>query len=74
MTDGFLRSVATESGVNSGEALAFANTAAAQKPLERATADAAALGINATPTFTVDRGDGAPKVVTAAELGAELAR
>ena len=74
VTDSFLRSVATASGVNAGEALAFANTAAAQKPLARATADASRLGINATPTFTVDRGDGAPKVVTAAELEAELAR
>jgi protein-disulfide isomerase len=74
VTDSFLRSVATESGVNSGEALAFADTAAAQKPLARASTDAARLGIDATPTFTVDRGDGAPKVVTAAELGAELAR
>ncbi len=74
MTDSFLRSVATAAGVNAGEALAFANTAAAQKPLARATADASRLGVNATPTFTVARGDGAPKVVTAAELEAELAR
>jgi len=74
VTDGFLRSVATASGVNAGEALAYAGTAAAQKPLARASADASRLGINATPTFTVARGDGPPKVVTAAGLAAELAR
>ena len=74
VTDGFLRSVATAAGVNAGEALAYAGTAAAQKPLARASADASRLGINTTPTFTVARGDGPPKVVTAAGLAAELAR
>ena len=74
VTDDFLRTVASESGVNAGKALAYADTAAAQKPLAKANADASRLGIDATPTFTVDRGGEAPKVVSAAELEAELAR
>jgi protein-disulfide isomerase len=73
VTDAFLRSVATASGVNAGEALAFADTAAAQKPLSQASADAARVRVDATPTFTVRRGNGPVKVVSAADLPAELA-
>jgi protein-disulfide isomerase len=73
VTDDFLRSVASESGVDGGRALAFADSAAAQKPLARATTDASRLGIDATPTFTVQRGDEAPKVVSAADLAQAVA-
>jgi protein-disulfide isomerase len=73
VTDGFLRSVASASGVDAGSALAFAGTAAAQKPLAQASAEAAKLGVNATPTFAVQRGDGPVKVVSASDLPAALA-
>jgi protein-disulfide isomerase len=68
VTDGFLRSVASDAGVNAGEALAFAGTAAAQKPLAKASTDASRLGVDATPTFAVQRGNEPPKVVSAADL------
>jgi protein-disulfide isomerase len=74
VTDTFLRSVATASGVDADAALAYADTASAQKPLARANADAAKLGINGTPTFTVTGGNGPTKVVSADGLAAELAR
>ena len=60
VTDDFLRTVASDSGVNAGKALAYADTAAAQKPLSEANAEASRHGIDATPTFTVQRGDQAP--------------
>jgi protein-disulfide isomerase len=63
VTDGFLRSVAAASGVDADAALKAAGTVAAQDRLNRANGDAQALGINATPTFTVARGDGAPQVL-----------
>jgi protein-disulfide isomerase len=73
VTDAFVRSVASASGVNAGQAIAFANTAASQKPLALASADASKLGVNATPTFAVKRANGAVKVVSADDLAAELA-
>jgi protein-disulfide isomerase len=73
VTDDFVRSVATASGVDAGAALAYADTAAAQKPLAQASSDATRLGIDGTPTFTVARGNGAPKVVSANDLLTELA-
>jgi protein-disulfide isomerase len=73
VTDAFLRDVATASGVDASAALDYAGTAAAEKPLATANADAARLKIGGTPTFTVKRGDGAPKVVNADQLLAELA-
>jgi protein-disulfide isomerase len=74
VTDDFLREVAADSGVDADAALRYANSAAAEKPLTTANADAARLKINGTPTFTVQRGDGAVKVVSADQLQAELAR
>ena len=62
-TDGFLRSVAKAAGVDAGKALAAADGEFALRRLERANADATRLGVNATPTFTVTKGDGAPKVI-----------
>jgi protein-disulfide isomerase len=73
VTDAFVRSVAAASGVNAGEALAYSNTAGAQKPLAQASSEAARLGIDGTPTFTIKRGNGPAKVVSADQLIAELA-
>ena len=83
VTDAFLRSVAAASGVDAAAALKVANGAPAQERLNRANADAQALGIDSTPTFTVARGDGKPHVLAAgaqdpaslaAALDRELAR
>jgi protein-disulfide isomerase len=63
VTDEFLRSVARAAGVDADAALEHADGAAAQDPLNRANADAQRLGVESTPTFTVARGDGMPRVV-----------
>ena len=63
VTDGFLRSVAKAAGVDAAKALTAADGEPAMRRLERADADATRLGVNATPTFTVAKGDGAPKVI-----------
>ena len=72
VTDAFLRTIAAESGVNAGKALAYAGTVRAQKPLTRADAEAARLGVNGTPTFVVRHRNGAPQVVSADGLVAAL--
>ncbi len=77
VTDEFLRSVAATAGVDAQAALRFADSAAAQAPLNRANADAQQLGIDGTPTFTVAHGDGKPRVLAghdARSLAAALAR
>jgi hypothetical protein len=43
-----------------------------RSPLTQANTDAARLGIDATPTFTIRRGNGAPEVVPASDLLTEL--
>jgi protein-disulfide isomerase len=63
VTDGFLRSVSKAAGVDAGKALSAADGEFALRRLERADADATRLGVNATPTFTVAKGDSAPKVI-----------
>jgi protein-disulfide isomerase len=63
VTDDFLRSVASASGVDAAAALKTADTPAAQEQLNRANTDAEALGVDATPTFTVARGNGSPHVL-----------
>jgi protein-disulfide isomerase len=73
VTDAFLRDVARSAGVDAGKALAYADTAAAERPLARANADAGRLRVNGTPTFAITRGDGTPQVVTADALLSELA-
>jgi protein-disulfide isomerase len=65
VTDEFLRTVAAAAGVDATKALRDADTAAAQDRLNRANADAQTHGVDATPTFTIARGDGAAKVVPA---------
>jgi len=81
VTDEHLRSVAAAAGVDAGTALEYADSAAAQEPLNRANADAQRLGIDSTPTFTVARGDAEPHVLpahearsVAAAIDAELGR
>ena len=81
VTDGFLRSVAAAAGVDADAAFRFADGAAAQERLNRANADAQRLGIDSTPTFTLARAGGKPRVLEArdapalaAALDAELAR
>ncbi len=83
VTDALLRDVSAAAGVDADKALAAAGTAEAQDRLNRANADAQALGVDSTPTFTVARGDGKPRVLAAgaqdpqtlaAALDEELAR
>lgn len=73
VTDDFLRSVSRTAGVDGGKALAAADSAFAQARLNRANADAERFGVDATPTFTAQRGSGPVKVVSAGQLGAVLA-
>ena len=68
-TDSFLREVASTAGVNADKALAYADTAAAQAWVNRADADANRLGVNSTPTFTVVKGNGAPRVLQNHDIG-----
>ena len=74
VTDDFLREVAGAARVDADAALAYAETAAAEAPLARANADAGRLGVDATPTFAVARGDRPATVVPTGELLAELGR
>jgi protein-disulfide isomerase len=74
VTDDFLRSVAKAAGVDASAALAYADTAAAQAPLSAADAAARRYGVDGTPTFVVQRGDGKPQVVGADQLSAALAQ
>ena len=74
VTDDFIRSVATASGVDAAKALAYADGSTSQTPLARANAEAQKLGISGTPTFVVQRGNGKPQVVNADGLAAALAQ
>ena len=74
VTDDFLRSVASASGVDASKALAFADGDTSQTPLARANAEAQKLGVNGTPTFVVQHGNGKPQVVSADKLAAALAQ
>jgi protein-disulfide isomerase len=73
VTDGFLRAVARAAGVDADAAFAHAGSAGAQEALNRANADAERFGVEATPAFTVARGDRTPRaVVDAAALTASI--
>ncbi|HEX6024130.1 MAG TPA: thioredoxin domain-containing protein [Solirubrobacter sp.] len=74
VTDDFLREVAAAAGVDADKALDYAETPEAQKALDRADQDAAAVGADSTPTFTVKRGDGSEKIlaVGVTDLGPAL--
>jgi protein-disulfide isomerase len=63
VTDGLLRSVARAAGVDAGKALSAAGGEFALRRLERADADATRLGVSATPTFTVAKPGGQPRVI-----------
>jgi protein-disulfide isomerase len=63
VTDAFLRSVAKAAGVDAGEALAAADGEPAMRRLEQADADATRLGVNSTPTFTVEEAGGQLRVI-----------
>jgi protein-disulfide isomerase len=65
VSDEFLRSVAAAAGVDAKKALRAADSAAAQDQLNRANADAQERGVDATPTFTIARGDGRAHVLGA---------
>jgi len=69
VTDDFLRSVANASGVDADKALDAADGEPALRFLEQANADATRLGVDSTPTFTVAKGDGSPKVIGSGVLG-----
>ena len=56
------------------KALAFADGDTSQTPLARANAEAQKLGVNGTPTFVVQHGNGKPQVVSADKLAAALAQ
>jgi protein-disulfide isomerase len=62
-TDDFLKDVATTAGVNADAALAYAKSDAADAALTTAGRDAKAVGVNATPTFTIKKGDGHERVL-----------
>jgi protein-disulfide isomerase len=63
VTPAFLRSVAKASGVDDAKASAFASTAAAGQALNAANAQAQHFGVNATPTFVLQRGNGPQHVL-----------
>ena len=58
VTDDFLREVAAAACVNTDKALDFADAPDAQRALDEADSDAAAVKADSTPTFTIKRGDG----------------
>jgi protein-disulfide isomerase len=68
VTDAFLTDVANASGVNAKAALGQAGSSFAAGRLNRANADARKLGIQATPTLTVRRGNGPEQVLDANAL------
>jgi protein-disulfide isomerase len=63
VTDDFLRTVSKAAGVDAGKALTAADGEFAMRRLERADSDATRLGVNATPTFTVAKAGGQPRVI-----------
>jgi protein-disulfide isomerase len=72
VTDSFLRNVAKASGVDATKALAYANTTAAEAPLNAADSSASKLGIDSTPTFVVQKAGGAPQITDAAHVDATI--
>jgi len=63
VTDDFLTDVAKAAGVDAKQALKYADSDASLQSLDQADAEAAALKVDSTPSFTVKRGDGAETVV-----------
>jgi protein-disulfide isomerase len=63
VTDAFLRAVSKAAGVDADRALTAADGGSATRQVEQADADATRLGVNATPTFTVAKAGGQPRVI-----------
>jgi protein-disulfide isomerase len=63
VTPAFLRSVAKAAGVDPAKASAYASTPAAADALNSANRLAQQLGVNSTPTFVAQRGNGAVRVL-----------
>jgi protein-disulfide isomerase len=63
VTDGFLKSVAATSGVNADAASEYAATAPAEQALTTANHAAQAVGVNATPTFTITKTNGKERIL-----------
>ena len=74
VTDDFLARSPRPPASTPSKALAFADGDTSQTPLTRANAEAQKLGVNATPTFVVQHGNGKPQVVSADKLAAALAQ
>jgi protein-disulfide isomerase len=74
VTDAFVRSVANAAGVDASAALAYAGKAQSQAPLAAANAAASRYGVNGTPTFLVQKGNGQPQVVGADQIAGALAQ
>ena len=73
VTDGFLKGVAAAAGVDATKAMDYAKTSGAQAALDKADADAQAIGADSTPTFTIKQGNGAEKVLVVGATGLQEA-
>jgi protein-disulfide isomerase len=58
VTDAFLQRVATAAGVNYAAARTYSGTDPAQQALTKANRAAQAIGVDATPTFTITKANG----------------
>ena len=60
-------------GVDATKAMDYAKTSGAQAALDKADADAQAIGADSTPTFTIKQGNGAEKVLVVGATGLQEA-
>jgi protein-disulfide isomerase len=74
VTDELLRSIAADAGLDVDRAFADARSAAVSQEIEALAAEATARGIQGTPSFMIQVGDGAPYTVQVPELTAEAFR
>jgi len=72
VTNDFLKGVAA-AGVDATKAMDYAKTGGAQAALDKADADAQAIGADSTPTFTIKQGNGAEKVLVVGATGLQEA-
>jgi protein-disulfide isomerase len=68
VTQDFLAAVAQAANVDDAKAAAYASTGRSQTFLEDANAAAETLGVNSTPTFLVQRGNGTPALLGSGQL------
>jgi len=73
VTNDFLKGVAAAAGVDATKAMDYAKTSGAQAALDKADADAQAIGADSTPTFTIKQGNGAEKVLVVGATGLQEA-